>query len=263
MARILLHSAPPRGGWKRDDRRRQPGSFTGSDPPSIARYREANAPGNLPVPPILTLRDAGVTVFAGNDDIRDSWWPDCCSRRHLSRRRRDRSASRSERRIRQEGLRTVDYDVVFERAKLADGTVGSIGVKAGRIAAISTDAPLADAVQRIDLEHLLVVPGLIDGHIHLDKSFIGDEWKPHRPRTAGFDVRERVAFEKAALAPARSVEHRAAGLIELAISHGTMHVRTHVDIDPEVGLRNLEAVLTVKERYRNMVAIEVVPALRS
>jgi cytosine deaminase len=34
-----------------------------------------NAPGTLPIPPILALREAGVNVFAGNDDIRDSWWP--------------------------------------------------------------------------------------------------------------------------------------------------------------------------------------------
>ena len=26
-------------------------------------------------PPVLLLRDAGVNVFAGNDNIRDSWWP--------------------------------------------------------------------------------------------------------------------------------------------------------------------------------------------
>ena len=34
-----------------------------------------NAPGARPFPPILALRDAGVTVFSGNDNIRDSWWP--------------------------------------------------------------------------------------------------------------------------------------------------------------------------------------------
>jgi cytosine deaminase len=34
-----------------------------------------NAPGARPFPPILTLRNAGVTVFSGNDNIRDSWWP--------------------------------------------------------------------------------------------------------------------------------------------------------------------------------------------
>jgi cytosine deaminase len=34
-----------------------------------------NAPGARPFPPIAALRAAGVTVFSGNDNIRDSWWP--------------------------------------------------------------------------------------------------------------------------------------------------------------------------------------------
>lgn len=34
-----------------------------------------SAPGARPFPPILALRNAGVTVFSGNDNIRDSWWP--------------------------------------------------------------------------------------------------------------------------------------------------------------------------------------------
>ncbi|MET0719924.1 MAG: amidohydrolase, partial [Tardiphaga sp.] len=34
-----------------------------------------NAPGARPFPPVKLLRQAGVTVFAGSDNIRDSWWP--------------------------------------------------------------------------------------------------------------------------------------------------------------------------------------------
>jgi cytosine deaminase len=34
-----------------------------------------NAPGSRPFPPVALLREAGVTVFSGNDNIRDSWWP--------------------------------------------------------------------------------------------------------------------------------------------------------------------------------------------
>jgi cytosine/adenosine deaminase-related metal-dependent hydrolase len=34
-----------------------------------------NAPGDRPFPPVLQLREAGVRVFAGNDNIRDAWWP--------------------------------------------------------------------------------------------------------------------------------------------------------------------------------------------
>ena len=34
-----------------------------------------NAPGARPFPPVKLLREAGVTVFGGCDNIRDSWWP--------------------------------------------------------------------------------------------------------------------------------------------------------------------------------------------
>jgi cytosine deaminase len=34
-----------------------------------------NAPGDHAFPPVLQLRNAGVTVFAGNDNVRDVWWP--------------------------------------------------------------------------------------------------------------------------------------------------------------------------------------------
>ena len=34
-----------------------------------------NAPGSHNFPPVALLRKAGVTVFSGSDNIRDSWWP--------------------------------------------------------------------------------------------------------------------------------------------------------------------------------------------
>ena len=34
-----------------------------------------NAPGDHGFPPVAMLRQAGVTVFSGSDNIRDSWWP--------------------------------------------------------------------------------------------------------------------------------------------------------------------------------------------
>jgi cytosine deaminase len=159
---------------------------------------------------------------------------------------------------RDEGLSLGPFDVVFDRAKLCDGSTASIGVKNGRFASIVRDAQLGDALSRVDLENKLVVPGLVDGHLHLDKTLVGEPWKPHRPCTNGFDVRQRVAFEKDVLASASPVVKRASALIDLALSHGTMYLRTHVDIDPDVGLRNLEAVLEVKERYCHLMTIEVV-----
>ncbi len=34
-----------------------------------------NAPGDHVFPPVALLRAEGVNVFAGSDNIRDSWWP--------------------------------------------------------------------------------------------------------------------------------------------------------------------------------------------
>jgi cytosine/adenosine deaminase-related metal-dependent hydrolase len=150
-------------------------------------------------------------------------------------------------------------DTIFNRARITDGTTVSIAVAGGRIASIGTDAIEAPArVERVDLDGALVVPGLIDGHIHLDKTFVGDRWRPHRPCTSGFDVRERVTFEKELLADSAPAETRAASLIELAVSHGTTHMRCHVDVDSTVGLRNLETVRAARERYRDCVSIEIV-----
>lgn len=48
---------------------------------TAARLAEAGvaimtiAPHNGPFPPVAPLRAAGVTVFSGSDNIRDSWWP--------------------------------------------------------------------------------------------------------------------------------------------------------------------------------------------
>jgi cytosine/adenosine deaminase-related metal-dependent hydrolase len=42
------------------------------------------------------------------------------------------------------------------------------------------------------------------------------------------------------------------------LSHGTTRIRTHVDVDPELGLKHLEAVLKVREEYRGLMEIEIV-----
>ena len=65
-------------------------------------------------------------------------------------------------------------DRVFANAVDADGRPLHIAVKDGRFAslgAVPVDAPAAETV---DLQGRLVLPGFVDGHIHLDKSFVGD-----------------------------------------------------------------------------------------
>ncbi|WP_231635690.1 hypothetical protein [Novosphingobium sp. ST904] len=99
------------------------------------------------------------------------------------------------------------------------------------------------------------MPGFVDGHIHLDKSFFGETWQPHRPAAS---LRERLAVEKAMLADVRPVTVRADVLIGQAASLGTVAMRSHVDVDATTGLSHLHAVMAAREKWRGRMDIELV-----
>jgi cytosine/creatinine deaminase len=74
----------------------------------------------------------------------------------------------------------------------------------------------------------LVLPGLVDGHMHLDKTL---PWMPHM---AGSTQMTRIETDKTILPHLPvSTEERASNLIEACVARGTAHLRTHVDIDLE------------------------------
>ena len=100
-----------------------------------------------------------------------------------------------------------------------------------------------------------MLPGFVDGHIHLDKSFVGDRWVPHEPVGT---LRERLAVEKRQLAAAPPIVERANALIAQAAAFGTVAMRSHVDVDATTGLSNLQAVMAAREQWRGIVDIELV-----
>ncbi|MEG1038965.1 MAG: amidohydrolase family protein [Pseudomonas sp.] len=146
-------------------------------------------------------------------------------------------------------------DRVFVNAVAADGSPLSLAVADGRIARLGADIGAIEGVERIDLGGQLLLPGFVDGHIHLDKSFVGDRWYPHQ---AVGSLRERLAVEKRLLAQAPSIVERADALISQAVSFGTVAMRSHVDVDATTGLTNLHAVMEAREKWRGIVDIELV-----
>ncbi len=140
--------------------------------------------------------------------------------------------------------------------RLADGARVDIACADGKIAEISPGEKTGKSGETIDLEGRLVLPGLIDGHLHLDKTFLGHEWIPH---TAGPTVKERIDNElKVTETMALPVAQRAANLVELAVAKGTTSLRTHADVDPDKGLAHVRVLAEVREKYRGVVAIEIV-----
>lgn len=144
---------------------------------------------------------------------------------------------------------------LFINAVGADGQPLELAVADGRFAAIGHALPRPEGVTPVDLGGQLVLPGFVDGHIHLDKSFVGDRWHPHRPAAT---LRERLAIEKQELASAPSIVERADALVAQAAAFGTVAMRSHVDVDATTGLDNLHAVCAVRERWHGIVDIELV-----
>ncbi|OAF10055.1 cytosine deaminase [Bradyrhizobium centrolobii] len=150
------------------------------------------------------------------------------------------------------------FDTMFLNAHFDGGSRHHIAVKDGRIAAITTTDEPPAATETVDLNNALVVPGFVEGHIHLDTSFYGDAWRPHKPCTHGFDVRERVAFQAQNMAEAAPMDVRARNQLDLCIGHGSTQMRSHVMVDGSVGLKSLETILRVREEYRGLIDIQLV-----
>ncbi|MGO4369485.1 amidohydrolase family protein [Paenibacillus sp. MCAF20] len=69
----------------------------------------------------------------------------------------------------------------------------------------------------------------------------------------------QLAFEKKLLSklPTTAGE-KAQRLIDVLLNQGTTSIRTHVDVDPEIGLSHLESILEVREQYLGTMNIEIV-----
>ncbi len=136
----------------------------------------------------------------------------------------------------------------------ADGGKGDLVVENGRIAALGAAAP--DDRPQHDMTGWLCLPALVEAHVHLDKTFLGMPWQPHLPGAA---VADRIRLEKVAQQNLGvSVEERGSRLVEQELRFGTGFMRTHVDIDAELGLSHFEAVAEIRQRYADRLDMQIV-----
>jgi len=152
----------------------------------------------------------------------------------------------------------MTFDTIFLNARFDGGARHHIAVKDGHIAAITPADKPSTGAETIDLDNALVVPGFVEGHIHLDTSFYGDAWRPHKPCTNGFNVHECVAFQAQNMAVSAPMDVRARNQLDLCIAHGTTQMRSHVMVDGSVGLKSLETILRVREEYQGLIDIQLV-----
>ncbi|MBP0723626.1 amidohydrolase family protein [Bacillus sp. RG28] len=132
--------------------------------------------------------------------------------------------------------------------RIEDGKINEI---------ISANQPLETNLPKRDAKNYLMLPSFRDMHIHIDKTYYGGPWKAPTIPTKG--IMTRLEEERELLPLQLPVaEERAKKLLELLINSGSTHIRTHCNVDPVIGLKNLEAALQAVEAFKDKASVEIV-----
>ncbi|MEO0457867.1 MAG: amidohydrolase family protein [Cyanobacteria bacterium P01_A01_bin.114] len=140
----------------------------------------------------------------------------------------------------------MTLDLKIENATLAgrDGR-WAIAIQAGTITEVTPTLDTA-AGQTLDADGQLVIPGLVDGHLHLDKALLLGQ----RPAQTGtFQEALSETFNLKRGFTAEDIQTRARQIIEAEIAFGTTAVRSHVEVDPVLKLTSMAALLPLKKEY--------------
>jgi cytosine/creatinine deaminase len=140
----------------------------------------------------------------------------------------------------------MPLDLILRRARLTEhrDALLDIGIADGRIAEIAAD--LAGDAPQEQLDGRLVISGFVETHIHLDKSCILERCRNEKGTLE--EAIAAVAQAKRAFTEA-DIYARAQRTLEKAIVQGTTRMRTHVEVDPRVGLNGFNAVRRLARDY--------------
>jgi cytosine deaminase len=138
-------------------------------------------------------------------------------------------------------------------------TLMDIGIHEGKIIHLHEHLPnkanTLNAGQVIDARGRMLLPGLIEPHIHLDKAFLLNQMTKDAnsvEQAIASTLELKRSFTK------NDITARSTQVIQQALAHGVTHMRCHVEIDPIVGLIGLEVMLALKERYHQQMTLQIV-----
>lgn len=147
-------------------------------------------------------------------------------------------------------------DLIIRNAKLRNMTdIVDIGVINGKIQLISKSIK-ETATREIDAEGNLVIPPFIDPHIHLDKVNIVDVVRPNESGTLKEAI--EIIWDKKASYTNEDIVSRSENVIKMAILNGTLKMRTHVDVDTIGGLKPLNGILALREKYKHVLDLQII-----
>lgn len=144
-------------------------------------------------------------------------------------------------------------DWILRQARLTDSTpLVDIALTAGRITAIAATLSLT-AAHEWNLAGRVVLPGLVDAHTHLDKTYFPlhnqsgtlleaiEVWRAHKRNRTKEQMQATV--------------QRA---LQTAVANGVTAMRSHVDIEAASDLATIETILALREEWRERLDLQLV-----
>ena len=145
------------------------------------------------------------------------------------------------------------FDLLLRGGRLADGSAADVGCRDGVIAEVGDLAGRA-AHGVVECEGRAVTPGLVDAHVHLDKALLS----ARAPGVRGtLDEAIRVTGQAKRRFTVEDIRARARAVLDMAVRHGTTAMRSHVEVDPLVELKGLEALRPLRDEYRPAIDLQL------
>ncbi|WP_066893659.1 amidohydrolase family protein [Clostridium nigeriense] len=146
-------------------------------------------------------------------------------------------------------------DILIKKARISnDENLKDIAIKDGKIIKIEDNIE-GEALRLINADGRVLIPGLVESHIHLDKALIADRL-PNKSGTLkeAIEVTGKLkpTFTK------EDVEERAKKALMMLVKNGTTHIRTHSEFDPSQGFTGFETVMKLKKEFKDIIDIQVV-----
>jgi cytosine deaminase len=146
--------------------------------------------------------------------------------------------------------------LTVRNVRTMDGDMTDVAIRDGRLADSAAAAGTDGGGDEIDAAGFLMLPALVEAHAHFDKTLWSMPW---RPNSAGATLRDYIDNERRILREINvPIAERAGALIAHCIAAGSLYFRSHIDVDPEFGLRHVEAMLALRERFRGVAHLQFV-----
>jgi cytosine deaminase len=144
-------------------------------------------------------------------------------------------------------------DILVKKANL-NGQLKDIGISIDQIVSVqdNIDSP---AKMVIEAKGRVLISGFIDCHMHLDKALLNEK-ENYVEGTGAEKGLLTLSIKKGFTV--EDIIKRSEEIINKAIQYGTLAIRTNVDVDESVGLKGIEAMIILREKYKDIITIQIV-----